>query len=268
MHSSMYYLDLHQLKNSNSNHKPMKHLICFILGLFALTNANAQQVDDIINTYYETIGGKKWEAVNGIRMTANVDQGGMKIPVEVVSMRDGRNYTQITLMGNTMTMAAFDGKTSWTTNYMTMQAEESTSDDSENARRTSKEFPNGLINYKSHGYTATLLGTEKIDGAECHKIKLDKKTVLVDGKEVPSVEFYYIDKENNVPVMTETEISSGEMKGKIAQTKFSDYQEVNGVMFAFSNTSGIKDGQSQTMQFDKVEVNPQVDETKFVFPKK
>lgn len=246
----------------------MKHLIILVLGLITLSPASAQSVDEIINSYYETIGGKKWETVNGLRMTANVDQGGMKIPVEVVSLRDGRNYTQITLMGNTMTMAAFDGKTSWTTNYMTMKAEESTSDDSENARRSAKEFPNALINYQSHGYTATLLGSEKIDGADCHKIKLDKKTILVDGKEVPSVEFYYIDKENNVPVMTETEINSGEMKGKIAQTKFSDYQEVNGVMIAFANSSGIKDGPSQMMQFDKVEVNPQVDETKFALPKK
>jgi len=246
----------------------MRTFIFIIISLFAIPTVQAQKVDEIINTYYETIGGKKWDAVKGIRMTANVDQGGMTIPVEVVSLRDGRNYTQITLMGNTMTMAAFDGKTSWTTNYMTMQAEESESEDSENARRTAKEFPNALVNYKEHGYTATLLGLEKVDGAECHKIKLEKKTALVDGKEVPNVEYFYIDKENNVPVMTETEISSGEMKGKIAQTKFSDYQEVNGVMIAFSNTSGIKDGQSQTMQFEKVEVNPQVDESKFSLPKK
>lgn len=246
----------------------MKKLIFCFLSLIAFVPVKAQQVDDVINTYYETIGGKKWDAVNGIRMTANVDQGGMKIPVEVVALRDGRTYTQITLMGNTMTMAAFDGKTSWTTNYMTMQAEESTSDDSENARRASKEFPNGLINYKGNGYTASLLGIEKVDGAECHKIKLEKKTVLVDGKEVPNIEYYYIDKESNVPVMTESEINSGEMKGKIAQTKFSDYQEVNGVMIAFSNTSGIKDGGTQAMQFEKVEVNPQVDDSKFTFPKK
>ncbi|MFM9008974.1 MAG: outer membrane lipoprotein-sorting protein [Bacteroidota bacterium] len=246
----------------------MKTFLFCMLGLIASSTLQAQQVDEIIKSYYETIGGKKWDAVNGIRMTANVDQGGMKITVEVVSLRDGRSYTQITLMGNTMTMAAFDGKTSWTTNYMTMQAEESPADDSENARRFAKEFPNGLVNYKTYGYTATLIGSEKVDGSDCHKIKLEKKTTLVEGKEVPNIEYYYIDKESNVPVMTESEINTGEMKGKIAQTKFSDYQEVNGVMIAFSNTSGIKDGGSQAMQFEKVEVNPQVDDTKFTFPKK
>jgi hypothetical protein len=92
--------------------------------------------------------------------------------------------------------------------------------------------------------------------------------MLVEGKEIPNVEYHYIDKDNKVPVMTEMEITSGEMKGQIAQNKFSDYQDVDGVIVAFSNTSGIKDGQSQTVQFEKVEMNPTVDETKFSFPKK
>jgi outer membrane lipoprotein-sorting protein len=165
-------------------------------------------------------------------------------------------------------MAAFDGKKSWTTNFMTMEPEESTADDSENARRMANEFPNGLVNYQKLGYTVTLLGSEKIEGTECHKIKLEKKSMLVEGKEVPNIEYYYMDKESNVPLLVETEISSGEMKGKISQSKFSDYQEVNGVYFPFSTTSGLKDGESQTIQFEKIEVNPTVEDSMFAFPKK
>ena len=142
------------------------------------------------------------------------------------------------------------------------------SDDTENAKRSAKEFPNALLNYKNLGYQATLIGSETIDGVDCHKIKLEKKTMLSEGKEVPNIEFYYLDKENNVPIQTETEILSGEMKGKISQTKYSDYQEVNGVYIAFSNTSGIKDEMSQTIQFDKIEINPEIDSNKFLFPKK
>ena len=192
----------------------------FLLGMASLSLA--QNVHEIINSYYETIGGKNWDAVNGMRMTANIDQGGMTIPVEVVGLRDGRSFTKVTFMGNTMTMAAFDGKKSWTTNFMTMEAEESTADDSENARRAAKEFPNGLVHYKNLGYSATLLGSEKIEGTDCHKIKLEKKTMLVDGKEVPNVEYYYMDKESNLPVLVETEINSGEMKGKISHPQVTD----------------------------------------------
>lgn len=246
----------------------MKKLLFLFLGFASIQSLVAQNVDDIIKSYHEAIGGKKWDAVNGMRMTANVEQGGMKIPVEVVSLRDGRMYTKVTFMGNTMTMAAFDGEKSWSTNFMTMEPEESPADASENAKRATKEFPNALINYKSLGYTATLLGTEKVEGAECNKIKLEKKTMLVEGKEVPNVEFYYLDKENNVPVLVEAEIKEGEMKGKISQTKFSDYQEVNGVYIAYSTSNGIKDEGSQVIQFEKIELNPKFDEKDFKFPKK
>ena len=56
------------------------------------------------------------------------------------------------------------------------------------------------------------------------------------------------------------------MKGKIAQTKYSDYQEVDGVMIAFSQASGIKDGMSQNITFDKVLINTTVNEKTFTFP--
>lgn len=241
-------------------------VLCFAFLYFAVP-IHAQSVDEIINNYYSAIGGSNWDKVNSITMKANVEQGGMKIPVEVVSMRDGRTYTQITVMGNTMTMQAFDGNTSWTTNFMSMEAEKSTSDDSENARRAKNEFPNAVLNYKNLGYTPSLLGTETIDGTACFKIKLEKKTMLVEGKESPNVEFIYIDKENNVPIMVEAEIQTGEMKGKIGQTKFSDYQEVNGVFIPFSTASGIKDGESQVIQFESITINDKVDESKFAFPK-
>jgi hypothetical protein len=246
----------------------MKKLLFLFLGFASIQSLVAQNVDDIIKSYHEAIGGKKWDAVNGMRMTANVEQGGMKIPVEVVTLRDGRMYTKVTFMGNTMTMAAFDGEKSWSTNFMTMEPEESAADASENAKRATKEFPNALINYKSLGYTATLLGTEKVEGADCHKIKLEKKTMLVEGQEIPNVEFYYLDKENNVPVLVEAEIKEGEMKGKISQSKFSDYQEVNGVYVAYSTSNGVKDEMSQVIQFEKIELNPTFDEKDFKFPKK
>jgi outer membrane lipoprotein-sorting protein len=245
-----------------------KSVLNGILFLCLSSSLFAQNVEEIINSYYETIGGKKWDNVNGFRMTANIEQQGMNIPIEVVSLRDGRSLTKMTMMGNTMVLQAFDGKTSWKTNFMTMQAEENTAEDSENTKRAINEFPSALANFKKLGYTPTLMGTEKIEGTECYKIKLEKKTQLIDGKEVPNVDYYYLDKESKVPVVIETEIKSGELNGKISQTKLSDYQEVEGVYFAFSTAQGLKDGQSQVIQFSKIEINPKVEDDKFNFPKK
>ena len=244
----------------------MKNSIILLSLLFISSFSNAQKVEDIISKYYETIGGKNWDAVNGMRMTANVEANGMKIPVEVVMMKDGKMFTKISIQGMEITQGAFDGETSWSTNFMTQKAEKSEAEDNENAKRSAKDFPNGLINATKLGYKATLEGEEKVEGVACFKIKLEKKTSLSEGKEIPNIEYYYIDKDTYVPIMTETEITSGEAKGKIAQTKYSDYQEVNGVFIAFSQTSGIKDGMSQAITFDKIEINPTVDEKSFKFP--
>ncbi len=244
----------------------MKNL--FLVGALSLISffSMSQTAEEIANNYYQAIGGAKWEAVKSVLMTANIDAGGMKIPLEIVQMKDGRMYTKINFQGQEIIQGAFDGKTSWSTNFMTQKAEKSTSDDNENAIRESKEFPDALICYKKLGYILTLEGEEKVDGVACHKLKLVKKTLLVEGKEVPNIEYYYIDKDSNVPIMTEQEINSGEMKGQIGQSKFSDYQEVSGVILPFSISQGLKDGESQAISFDKMLINASIDEKTFVFP--
>jgi len=244
----------------------MKKIILLVAIAFLANVTNAQSVKEITAKYYEVIGGPKWEKVNSMQMFAVVDNGGMKIPIEVVMTADGKMYTRFEVQGMKFTQGAFDGQTSWSTNFMTQKAEKSEADDTENIKRSAKEFPNALITAEKLGYKTNLEGIEKVDGVECFKIKIEKKTMRSEGKEVPNIEYYYIDKETFVPIMTESEISSGDMKGKIAQTKYSDYQEVNGVFIAFSQTSGIKDGQSQTISFDKVLINSTIDENAFKFP--
>ena len=126
----------------------MKKTLLFIVLTGLSLVSNAQNADEIVAKYYEAIGGKKWEAVTGILMTANVDAGGMKIPLEIAQMSDGKMYAKINFQGQEIIQNAFDGVTSWSTNFMTQQAEKSTSDDNENTKRSSKEFPNALVSYK------------------------------------------------------------------------------------------------------------------------
>ena len=191
---------------------------------------------------------------------------GMSIPIEMINTIDGKMIVKGEFQGMSFTQMAFDGTTSWSTNFMTMKPEKSDSEDSENMKRQAGDFISPLFNYDKKGYALEKLGEDVAEGVACFKLKLTKKPMLEEGKEVPNVEFYYIDKENYVPVMVETEISSGEMKGKMSQTLFSDYQEVNGVYFPFSMTSRIKDVGGQTIPFDKIEINPTVDAKVFAFP--
>jgi hypothetical protein len=56
------------------------------------------------------------------------------------------------------------------------------------------------------------------------------------------------------------------MKGQIQYVTMSDYQEVSGIYFPFSMNQGIKNGPSQPIAMDTIELNPDVDAAAFTFP--
>ena len=246
--------------------KTMKKILFTLSLALATVFAQAQTANEIITVCKEAMGGAAWDKIDGLKYIATVEQGGMKIPLEIVAMRDGRMYTKISFQGMEITQGAYDGTTVWSTNFMTQKAEKADDETTENTKRTCKDFPLGLFQCKELGYTASLEDDQMIDGVNCYKIRLDKKTALSEGKEVPNVEYYYIDKDSKAVIMTEAEITSGEMKGKFSQIKYSDYQEVAGAFVAFSQSIGIKDGESQTLSFEKIEANPTVGDAAFKMP--
>ena len=245
----------------------MKKISLFIAILGFVLTSKAQTADEIISKYFKTVGGiEKINSITGVKMKAKVDQMGMTIPLEIYYLKTGQTITKISFQGMEMAQGAFDGTTAWGTNFMTMKPEKSEAEDTENMKRATKDFFSPLMDYSSKGYKLELLGEETIEGAKCFKLKLTKNTVLLEGREIPNIEYYYFDKENFVPVVMETEISSGQMKGQIAQTLFSDYQDVSGILFPFSLTQKLKDQAGQTIVFEAVELNPVVDLKMFAFP--
>lgn len=248
--------------------KPQSFLALLGMVLWLVpTQTSAQNVDDIIDKYVTTIGGKdKWTKLTGMRMKATVQVQGMTLPLDIINLSDGRSYTSFELQGKVIQQDVFDGTVLWGVNFMTMKPEKMDAEATENRKRDAKDFPSDIMDYKSRGYSAELVGKETAEGVSCFKIKLTKKAQLVDGKEEDNIVYYYIDTENYVPIMTEATIKSGEAKGQVAQTVFSDYQEVNGIYFPFSITSRLKDGAGQTVTFTSIELNPKVEDSLFKFP--
>jgi outer membrane lipoprotein-sorting protein len=173
---------------------------------------------------------------------------------------------QFELQGKEVVQQAFDGEEAWGTNFMSMEAEKRDSETTENIKREAGDFPDPFLDYADNGYYVELLGKETIEGTECFKIKLTKKPKLVDGAEVDNIAYYFFDTENFVPIVVESEITTGQMKGKISTIGFSDYQEVEGLYFPFSISQGIKDMGSQVINFTSIEINPTVDDAIFKFP--
>lgn len=247
----------------------MKKAILLLITVISAITTQAQTADEIINNYIKNTGGqKKWEQLKGTKMSAKMDQGGVLLPLDIYVFANGKSGTVINFQGQTLYQNMFDGVTLWSTNFQNMQAEKSDKESTENYKLQANDFPDDFLNYKSKGYTAELLGKEKIEGTEVYKIKLTKEPETVDGKKVPSISFYYFDAENFVPLQLEKEEKSGQMKGMVVIQKMSDYKEIDGLYFPFSIVYEIKGQGSQAIKIDKVELNPIVSDSFFNLPAK
>ena len=246
--------------------KTIKLSIAFLLLAFVLP-LQAQTADEIITNYFEKVGGlENLKAINGIKMNIKMNQQGMEFPVEVIQLSDGRQLTSINIQGNELMQNVFDGETLWGTNFMTMKAEKSDAETTDNFKLNINDFPGPFVDYKGKGYTLELLGKETIDSTETFKLKLIKEPIMVDGKVQEDISFYYFDTENFVPIAVEAEMQSGPGKGMTSFTTMSDYQEVDGLYFPFSMSQGVKGQPGAPMKIESIQLNPEVAESAFAFP--
>ncbi len=239
-------------------------LVLLVASLFSL---QAQTADEIIKRYFENTGGiENWKSLTGLKINAKVNQQGMEIPLEIVQLKDGRQYTKITIQGKDIMQGVYDGNTLWSTNIMNTKAERSDAESTENFKQQIGEFPDLFLNYKTLGYTVELVGKETVEGSETYKLKVTKKPIKVDGTPTDNIVYYYFDAQDYVPLLIETEIKSGPAKGQVSQIKYSDYQEVGGLILPFSMSQGIKGGQAGSLTITAYELNPKVDAAVFKYP--
>ena len=245
----------------------MLNRLFVLVTLICSYTINAQTVDEIIDNYFENTGGvENWEKIEGVKMSAKVNQGGMEIPIEIVQLKSGKMMTTINFQGQSIKQGVFDGEVLWSTNFMTQKAEKSDEEATNMVKNEMNQFPDPFLNYKEKGFTAELVGTETVDGSETFKIKLTTTPNIIEGKEVPSIAYYFFDNENFVPIQVHEEITVGPGKGMVSEIKLSDYQEAGNVYMPFSMTQGVKGQPGAPITMDSIEINPTVDDNEFAFP--
>ena len=245
----------------------MLNRLFILVTLICSYTINAQTVDEIIDNYFENTGGvENWEKIEGVKMSAKVNQGGMEIPIEIVQLKSGKMMTTINFQGQSIKQGVFDGEVLWSSNFMTQKAEKSDEESTNMVKNEMNQFPDPFLNYKEKGFTAELVGTENVDGSETFKIKLTTTPNIIEGKEVPSIAYYFFDNENFVPIQVHEEITVGPGKGMVSEIKLSDYQEAGGIYMPFSMTQGVKGQPGAPINMDKIEINPTIDDSEFAFP--
>jgi hypothetical protein len=115
-----------------------------------------------------------------------------------------------------------------------------------------------LLDYRKKGNKVELIGREKVGDKDAFKLKVTDKT--------GDVRYDYIDANSFLEIKWEGQVENAGEKNTFA-SYFSNYRKVNGVMFAFTITSGTAEHPNgQKIEFDKVEVNVPLNDALFGKP--
>jgi hypothetical protein len=224
----------------------------------------SQQVDALIDQYLGKSGRENLLNIYCIRYQGRVFTQGMMIPMEIVYDQSGKMYQKLFINGQELVQQAFDGKVVWGLNFMNMKPEIKEVEFAENLQREAIDFPDPFLDYEKKGYTAELLGKERIGERICYKVKLTKTPLLASGKDVDNSCFYYFDAVDMLPVLKEKEEVYGPAKGMVTHTFFGNYEKVENVYFPFIVTEKIKgSNHQQIIYIDRIDINPDINPDEF-----
>lgn len=239
----------------------MKKLITvFVWVAIAITSAHAQDVNEIVSNYYESMGGvDKLKALISLKLFGKIPTPMGELQVIIYKKSPNLTRTEIDFQGQKI-IQAYDGETVWTINPM-MGSNEPQKLEGDMARSISDQavFEDPFIDYTGKGHEVTLEGEENLDGVECYKIKL---VMNKNNEEEDVTQIYYLDKEYFLPLMVRGWTNNTEI-----ETYMSDYRELeDGLMMAYK-IEYIAEGQpGQVVTIDSVKVNEEMNNELFMFP--
>jgi outer membrane lipoprotein-sorting protein len=221
--------------------------------------ARAQTVDEIVAKHVEARGGMaKIKAVKTMRSTGKRDLApGLSAPIVVEQSRPNKMRADFTVQGLTGTLA-YDGASGW--QIMPFQGNK---DPEPMAEEMVKEFAEDsdidgpLVDWKEKGHKIELVGKEQVEGTDAYKLKLTRKG--------GTVSHVWIDADSFLEIKGETKRM---VRGTEQETVYvvGDYKEVAGMMMPHSVQFSEKGGPVMSMTFDKIEVNPAVEDARFKMP--
>jgi len=235
--------------------------LCFAVALFLPLLASAQTADEIVNKVLAARGGvARIKAVHSQRISGTINFGpSADGPFLVELERPGKMHIEVTVQGQTL-VRSYDGKsTGWILNPFTENktVQPMAAEDISNISDES-DFDGPLVDYKQKGNLIALVGKEDVDGKPAYRLKLTNKK--------GDMRSYLFDADSYRLIKWEGTRKVGD-RDVPWESNFHDYREVDGIQFAFEIDSAAPGtGQAQKIIADKIEVNPQIDESHFGKP--
>jgi outer membrane lipoprotein-sorting protein len=234
--------------------------ILAVLTLVGAVPLRAQSVDELVAKHIEARGGlQALRAIETVRVTGTMTIGpGIEAPITLEMKRPGRMRMEFTFQGMTG-IQAYDGEHGWQLMpFGGRKDPEPMGPEELKEAEEQADLDGPLVDYAAKGHAVEYVGTDTIEGAETHKLKItlkngDVRYAYLDG------EYFLILREEGKRVVRGSEVET--------ETSFGDFKQVAQVMFAHSIDGGIKGRpERQKLVIDKIEVNVPVDDARFVMP--
>ena len=236
-------------------------LLSLTLLCFLAVTAQAQTADEVVKKALEARGGEeRIKAVKSERVSGHISFGhGVEGAFVVELKRPNKMHMEISVEGQRI-VRVYDGKSAgWMINpfaenkdVQPLSAEELKSINDES------DFDGPLVDYKAKGNHIELAGKETLEGKPVYRLKLTNKN--------GDVRFYLFDAASFMLVKWEGNRKSAG-QDLPWESYFSDFREVRGLKFAFQIDQGSPNSDiKQTLTAEKVEIDPQLDESRFSKP--
>ena len=235
-----------------------------LLGLVATATlagpASPQTVDELVAQLAAARGGlDKLHAVRSLRMLGHMTLGrGLEAPVTVERKRPHNARMELTIQGAT-SVQAFDGQQAWGILPMGDQKAELLPPEMAKDLEAQADIEGPLVDYKAKGHQVELVGKEKLDEADVWRLKVSLKN--------GDVLFVLLDAASHLEVANETKRA---VRGSTVEieSRLSDYQPSGGVLWPRTISAGPKGRpERQTLTYDKIEINPPIDDARFSLPR-
>ncbi len=224
-----------------------------------LAPAQAPDVEEIVANAITARGGKRISAIKDQRLVGTISFGDdvqKRFAVEIA--RGGKIREEIGDPGSTMIRTS-NGKAGWVVDPANgvKEPRARTADDLKNAA-ASADIDGPLIKYREKGNRIELAGIDTVQGSPAYRLKITMK----DGQE----------RVDDVDCSTFLEVRwqgivHGPNGDTVYESYFDHYRRVNGVMYAFEITSGVKGAPpNQRILLDRVELGDPVDDARFGRP--
>lgn len=211
--------------------------------LAIITGTHAQTVDEIVNKHIEARGGlDKIHSLQSLSMEGTLVQMGNEVEIKYYQVHNKGMKIEFSLMDQSG-YSIITPTAGWSYNpFAGNTAAESIPEDQVKLSQISLDLHGPLVDYQSKGNKVEYLGKEKVNGADCYKMKVTRSS----GK----TGLYYLDAGYMlVKSVTPSLVNGAEQE---VTTEYSDYRKSpEGYLVAYKRSSAIGD-----ITFSKVTFNP------------